>query len=299
MADKIKTYSIKDRYSKVNIDSFSKAGNSLFSLIPRIEQGGDFLCLVRKIKEIKGSKGIVVGFGAHLIKCGLSPILIEMMKNGYITALATNGASLIHDFEVSYSGNTSEDVKEALRNGEFGMADETSVMLNALFDKAVRKKKPFNIVYGAFIKDNAFKYREFSVFYWAYKLNIPITIHVAIGTDIIHMHPESDGRNIGQVSMDSFRLFIENIKKIGGGGMYLNIGSAVLLPEIFLKAIGYIRNIDSSFGGFTSVVFDFIKHYRPMQNVVQRPKVLDSEGYYFVGSHEILLPLLYYLLEKQ
>ncbi len=298
MKDKIKRYSIKDRYSKVSVNNFSKIGDNLSELIPGILQGKNFLEFVRKIREVRGKRGFVVGFGAHLIKCGLSPIIIQMMKEGYITALCTNGASLIHDFEISYEGKTSEDVEKALKDGEFGMAYETCGALNSLFSEAAEKDTPLYRVYGSYLEEKGSRYIEQSIFYWAYKLNIPVSYHIAIGTDIIHMHPEADGEKIGRVSMHDFRMFIDNLKEIKGGGIYLNIGSAVILPEVFLKAVSFIRNIDRNFGGFTTAVFDFNMHYRPMQNVVSRPKALGSEGYYFIGHHEILLPLLFFLLDK-
>lgn len=296
----ISRYSFKDRHSKVSAENFAKISDSLIDLIPDILQGQNFKKLAKKIRDIRGKKGFVAGFGAHLIKCGLSPILIKMVKDGYITSLATNGASVIHDFEIAAEGRTSEDVERALKEGKFGMAFETCSILNRLFTEAAQSKKPFCEVYGAYIEANRlnYKYLEHSLFYQAYISKIPVTVHVALGTDIIHMHPEASGSDIGQVSMDSFRQFIENIKTIKKGGIFFNIGSAVILPEVFLKAISYLRNIDPEFGGFTTAVFDFNIHYRPMQNVVNRPKVLDSEGYYFVGNHEILLPLLYYLLDK-
>lgn len=298
MKDKLHRYSIKDRFSKVSIDNFSKIENDLISLIPNIEQGRNLLSLIGKIKENKGKKGLIAGFGAHLIKCGLSPIIIQLMKDGYITALATNGASIIHDFEIAYEGRTSEDVQKALKTGAFGMAYETCGTLNAFFQKAVDNKDTIQNIFGKHLENNSFEFKEYSIFYWAYKLNIPISLHIAIGTDIIHFHPEAKGEYIGKISMDGFWGFIEHLKTIKDGGIYLNIGSAVILPEVFLKALSYLRNTDSGFGGFTTAVFDFNMHYRPLQNVVNRPRVLDSEGYYFIGSHEILIPLLYYLLKK-
>lgn len=298
MKNNIRRYSISERVSKVSTGGFSRIGDDICDLMPDILQGKNFKEFVRIIRGIKGKKGFVAGFGAHLIKCGLSPIIIQMMKDGYITALATNGASLIHDFEIAYEGKTSEDVENALKNGEFGMVDETCRILNSLFSLAAESNRPLSEVYGEHIEKHDYKYKSHSLFFQAYSLGLPVSFHIAIGTDIIHMHPEARGEDIGKVSMAGFRMFTENLKSIRDGGVYLNIGSAVIMPEVFLKALSLIRNLDRDFGGFTTAVFDFNTHYRPMQNVINRPGGLGARGFYFIGHHEIMLPLLYFLLDR-
>ena len=279
------------------VGAFAKPGDKLWQLIPDILQGRALKQLVAAVRRAKqDTRGIIAGFGAHVIKCGLSPLLIDLMERGFITALATNGASLIHDFELALQGQTSEDVAHALKQGTFGMAEETGAGINRLINEAARSEIPLYQTIGRHMEERAFAHRGLSLFYNAYRLSVPLTVHIAIGTDITHMHPEASGRSMGAVSFRDFHAFVDNLKTIHNGGVYLNIGSAVLLPEVFLKAIAMLRNRDMSFGGFSTAVFDFMRQYRPRENVAQRPQVLDSRGFYFVGHHEHLLPLFYYLL---
>jgi len=213
------------------------------------------------------------------------------MKKGWISALAFNGAGIIHDFEISHSGHTSEEVDEYVRDGSFGMTEETGKYLNQAISKA-KGEMGIGEAVGKMIAESNFPFKQDSLFANAYRLNIPATVHVAIGTDIIHFHPDVDGEAIGSCSQRDFFLLCSLIKQLDGGGVFFNIGSAVILPEVFLKAVTLVRNQGVSLKGMTTAVFDFIRHYRPFQNIVSRPVAGSGKGYYFIGHHEIMIPLL-------
>jgi hypothetical protein len=230
--------------------------------------------------------------GAHVIKCGLSPLIIELMKKRVISAIAFNGACSIHDFEIAFIGETSEDVSENILKGVFGMVKESPEMIN----QAIRKCKDKDIGIGQAIGEKIdqlnLPYKDYSILYQGLKLNIPVTIHVAIGTDIIHQHKECDGAALGKGSFHDFKIFTNEVTKLGDGGVYLNIGSAVILPEVFLKALTIARNLGYEIKNFTTVNMDKISHYRPKVNVVQRPTKEMGEGFSLIGHHEIMIPLL-------
>jgi len=295
----IRTYSLHDRKSKVEVKNFAKIVKkncdlkTFINSFSDILAGKDFKDLIQKIiKAKKNQKALVWGIGAHVIKVGLSPILIDLMKEGFITALALNGAGIIHDFEIAFAGKTSEDVESQLKNGSFGMARETGEFLNNAINEGIKEKIGIGEAVGKFLCSSEYPHVNKSLLATAYKLNIPVTVHIAIGTDIIHFHPQVQGKALGEASLKDFFLFASILKKLEGGGFFFNIGSAVILPEVFLKALTMIRNLGFKVENFYTAVFDFNYQYRPLQNVVKRPISRKGKGYYFIGHHEIMIPLL-------
>jgi len=236
-------------------------------------------------------RGILWGFGAHVIKTGLSPVLIDLMERGFVSALATNGAGLIHDFEIALSGATSEDVDSSLGEGRFGMAEETGRLLNGAINEGVAAGLGLGQAVGRYLCARHPQHEHGSVAAAACRLGIPLTAHVAIGTDIVHMHPAASGAALGEGSLRDFRYFASNVSRLEKG-VYLNCGSAVILPEVFLKAVSLARNRGCRLDGLTTVTLDFAKLYRPQVNVVNRPTSGIGRGYYLVGHHELLIPLL-------
>jgi hypothetical protein len=294
---KLKSYSLKDRESKVRIGDFSKphkkGGTFLdfFSSLPGILASKHFKEVVEAIIEArKGNRPVMLGMGAHAIKVGLSPIIIDLMERGIITSLSLNGAGIIHDFELAFVGQTSEDVDREILSGAFGMAEETGSMLNQAIRSAGGGEGIGSAV-GRMIQAGEFPYKNYSLVAAGYRLGTPVTVHVAIGTDIIHMHPSFDGQATGQAAHRDFLNFCSLVSELEGG-VYLNLGSAVLLPEIFLKAVTLARNLGFPLQYFTTVNMDFVQHYRPSTNVVRRPTQGGGKGYAITGHHEIMLPLL-------
>jgi hypothetical protein len=303
----VATYPLASRKGKVSLADFAKpsAANSSVSKfldsLPKILAAKDLRAVVQAIQQAKRSgKAILWGMGGHVIKTGLGLVLVDLMRRGFISGIAMNGAALIHDFEIALSGQTSEDVETGLGEGKFGMATETGLFLNQIASTATFSGIGYGEAAGKFLvarklsKQNA----QASVLWNAYRLRIPVTVHLAIGTDIPHMHPAADGAALGAASHHDFRLFCGLVKEMQPGGVYLNWGSAVLLPEIFLKAVSVVRNLGVPLRPITTANFDFIQHYRPLQNVVKRPtagikgRAADSKGYAITGHHEILLPLV-------
>ena len=303
----VATFPLGSRKSKVSLADFAKpvAANSsitrFLESLPKILAGADLHSVVHAIQQAKRSrKAILWGMGGHVIKTGLGPVIADLMRRGFVSGIAMNGAALIHDFEIALSGQTSEDVEAGLGEGKFGMATETGLFLNQIASTATFSGIGYGEAAGKFLaarkllKQNA----RASVLWNAYQLRIPVTVHLAIGTDISHMHPAADGAALGAASHHDFRLFCGLVKEMHPGGVYLNWGSAVLLPEIFLKAVSVVRNLGVPLRPITTANFDFIQHYRPLQNVVKRPtaatkgRAADSKGYAITGHHEILLPLV-------
>jgi len=276
---KVKRYSITDRKSKFSVNDLKEKS---IDKLPDTISEKDFNEVINAIKKAKqGDKQIIWGIGAHVIKCGLSPYIINLMKKGFVSCIATNGATAIHDAELALFGKTSEYVEEAIVDGSFGFCEETGKFINETINKT---DFGYGRAIGLALSDA--KYAEHSIFANAVKLGIPITVHVAIGTDITHMHPECDGSAIGRASYEDFKTFCDCVSKLENG-VYLNVGSAVILPEVFLKAVSVSRNL-GSLDNFTTAVLDFKKLYRPEQNVVKRYK----NGHYLLGDHETLLPLM-------
>src|SRR4030043_566510 len=294
----VKTYSITKRKSKVSLSAFAspplKADmfKTFIDKLPDILAVNDFRAVVTAIvKSRKNNRPVILGMGAHPIKVGLSPIIIDLMQKGVITAVATNGACIIHDFEISFIGHTAEDVEKELCVGTFGMAGETGSYLNRAIKDGVKKGYGIGRSVGEMIQKSKFEFKEKSIFVSAYKLGIPATVHVAIGTDIIHMHPEADGSAIGEGSFRDFRLFASVVSDLDGG-VYINLGSAVIMPEVFLKALTVARNLGNRVEDITTVNMDFIQHYRPRENVLKRPTQQKGSAYALTGHHEIMFPLL-------
>lgn len=296
---KLKTYPISKRKSKVKSSDFAKAPckgisfSDFYKSLPNILTGNTFRQVVDAICEAhKKKKPVIAMMGSHVIKCGLNPVIIELIKKKVITCIALNGSGAIHDFEIALIGKTSEDVGSALEDGSFGMAKETALYLNGAFGKAHDREIGAGVAIGQVIKEESLSFKNLSLLYNCFKENIPATIHVAIGTDIIHQHPSSSGANLGEASLKDFHKFIEVVSDLGDGGVVLNIGSSVILPEVFLKALNVARNLGSKVKKFTSCNFDMINHYRPYQNVVKRPVSSGGAGYTIIGHHEIMMPFL-------
>jgi hypothetical protein len=294
----IRTYPLKSRASKAKAEQFARpyqAGSGLPGLLaslPSILAAADFRAVVDAILDARAAgRGVVWGFGAHVVKTGLSPVLVDLMERGFVSALATNGAGIIHDFEIALVGATSEDVEAELGAGRFGMADETGRLLNAAINEGVAAGLGLGQSVGRYLCEKHPQNERVSVAAAAHRLGVPLTVHVAIGTDIIHMHPAADGRALGEGSLRDFRYFASNVARLEGG-VYLNCGSAVVLPEVFLKAISVARNAGARLDGLTTVTLDFARLYRPQVNVVSRPTAGIGKGYYLVGHHELMIPLL-------
>jgi hypothetical protein len=296
--DKIRSYSVKDRPSKVRQDEFGtpwkpgRAMGSWFTSLPRILAGNDFRAVVdRLVRASRNQKMILLAMGAHPIKVGLSPHIIDLMERGIVRGLAMNGACLIHDTEMAMVGHTSEDVAARLGEGQFGMADEPARLINEAIREGSRLDMGLGEAVGARLSKERFPHHALSLLARAHELGVPVSVHVAIGTDTIHFHPSADGASLGKASHRDFRLFATLVSKLEGG-VFINLGSAVILPEVFLKALSLVRNLGHDVKRFTTLNMDFIRHYRPMTNVVSRPTLEGGEGYSLVGHHEIMFPLL-------
>ncbi|GAB4412170.1 MAG: hypothetical protein OHK0032_08200 [Thermodesulfovibrionales bacterium] len=294
----IKTYSLSSRKSKVNIElgatPYMKGSSfrSFIDSLPSFLAASDLRAITQAIIGARrNGRPVVLGMGAHPIKVGLSPVIIDLMKRGIITAVAANGACIIHDFELSLTGRTSEDVAEELCTGRFGMARETGRGLNTAINSGVKKGYGIGRSVGEYIADSKNMFNDRSIFSEGFRLGIPMTVHIAIGTDIIHMHPQADGSMIGEGSLRDFRLFVSVIADLEGG-VYINLGSAVVMPEVFLKALTVARNLGYRVEDITTVNMDFIQHYRPRENVLRRPTMVKGRSYAITGHHEIMFPLL-------
>jgi hypothetical protein len=294
----VATYPLASRASKARAENFAKPyapGSGLtgwLNTLPDILAAADFKAVVGAIRRARaGDRGVLWGLGAHVIKTGLGPVLIDLMERGFVSAIATNGAGVIHDFELALAGATSEDVDESLGSGRFGMAEETGRLLNAAINEGVAAGLGIGQAIGRWLRSSRPAHEALSILAAAARLDVPVTVHIGIGTDIIHMHPTASGAALGEGSLRDFRYLVSNVASLGQG-VYLNCGSAVVLPEVFLKAIGLARNRGVNLDGLTTVNLDFIRHYRPQTNVVSRPVQGIGRGYSLVGHHEIMIPLL-------
>jgi hypothetical protein len=300
--DKIKTYSVKDRPSKVHINDFVNLNKEMnihnfIEGLPNILKGKDFKELIDLCeKALENRKPLIAMMGGHVIKCGLTPLFNKAIEQGIITAIAVNGSVCIHDFEIAYFGKTSENVDTALRDGSFGMGEETGRLINQVIREGYKAGFGYGEALGKYIADKKPKYWEYSLLACAYLHNVPVTVHIAIGTDIIHQHKYANGESLGGASYRDFKIFAEQIKKLHNGGVVLNFGSAVILPEVFLKAVTIVRNLGFPLARFYTAVFDMNMQYRALTNVVERPTKPDGKGYYFVGHHEIMIPLFFQAL---
>ena len=294
----LRTYSLKDRKSKVDSSASARpyvAGSSFadfLGTLPGILAADSFMKVVRAVVRAKAAdRPVVLGMGAHVIKVGLTPVINDLMERGIINAVAMNGACIVHDFELAYQGSTSEDVDAEINDGSFGMAYETGRMVNGFIVDGVREGLGVGGSVGKGITGSADCDVSRSLIAKAFSLGVPATVHVAIGTDIVHMSPYADGAAIGEGSMRDFRAFCSVVAGLEGG-VYINLGSAVLMPEVFLKAVTLARNLGSELRDITTVNMDFIQGYRPNTNVVRRPTMKGGAGYSLTGHHEIMFPLL-------
>lgn len=296
---KIKTYPLEKRRNKVNLKDFASKldkGNSFdnfMDALPNILAAKDFKHIVKGIANARRKeKPVIFAMGAHVIKCGLSPIIIDLIRRGIITAIACNAAVGVHDYEISLIGETSEDVATELHEGVFGMAEETGQDINMAIKEGIEKGLGYGESIGRIIIEKENPYKERSVFAACVENGVSITVHDAIGTVITHQHPSVNGTVTGEALLRDFRLLIDIVSDLGDGGVWLNIGSAVILPEVFLKAFSVAQNLGHAIKNFTTANFDMIQHYRPNRNVVERPTKGVGQGFSITGHHEIMVPLL-------
>jgi hypothetical protein len=294
----VRTYPLKTRKSKARVADFARPPaprdgiRAWMDGLPRILAGNDFRDAVNAIADARAAGGgILWGIGAHVIKNGLGPVLIDLMERGFVSGVATNGAGIIHDFEIALVGATSEDVDDTLGAGQFGMADETGRLLNGAIAVGVQRGLGIGQAVGRYLSDQHPQFERASVAAACARLGVPLTVHVALGTDILHMHPAASGAAFGEGSLRDFRFFVSNVSRLARG-VYLNCGSAVVLPEVFLKAVGLARNRGASLEGITTINLDFARLYRPQTNVVTRPTAGIGRGISLVGHHELMIPLL-------
>jgi hypothetical protein len=294
----VRTYPLKSRRSKARAEDFARpcapnaSVSALVDALPDILAAADFKSVVRAMVESRRRDGgIVWGLGAHVVKTGLGPVLIDLMERGFVSAIATNGAAVIHDFEIALVGATSEDVDESLGSGRFGMAEETGRLLNGAINEGVATGLGIGQSVTKYLTAREPQFARSSILAAAARLQVPVTVHVALGTDIIHMHPAASGAALGEGSLRDFRYFVSSVARLERG-VYLNCGSAVILPEVFLKAVALARNRGLALEALTTVNIDFARQYRPQTNVVTRPTAGTGRGYSLIGHHEIMIPLL-------
>ena len=296
----VKTYSATERKSKVSINleavppSPGMSMREFLNSLPAILKANDLKAVAKAIVNAKKlGKPVIAMLGGHVIKTGCSPVLGDLAARGYITHFASNGSACIHDTELARFGHTSEDVATQLEDGSFGMAADTAALVNGAAKRAAHGKEGFGEAAGAMLIEEKAPFSNRALLANAYALEIPYTIHVAIGTDIVHQHPDACGKSIGEASLRDFKIFAATVSEIGNGGVILNLGSSVVMPEVFLKALSVARNINSNhIKNFTTANFDMIQHYRPTVNIVNRPVLSGGNGYALTGHHEIMIPLL-------
>lgn len=294
----IRTVSLGDRASKVHVADFGRPHRpggtvaEFLASLPHFLAASQLLELADRIVAARrAGRPVIVGMGAHVIKVGLSPVLIDLMERGVVTALALNGAGIVHDYEIALAGRTSEDVDAALPDGSFGVTAETGTFLNEAMRRGHAAGLGLGEAVAAAMRESALAHPEVSLLLRAAELGVPVTVHVAVGTDVVHIHPNADGAAIGATALVDFRRFCRSVEALEGG-VYVNIGSAVILPEVFLKAVTLARNQGHPLHDLTTADLDFKSHYRPLTNVVRRPPQPDGRGFHLTGHHEINVPLL-------
>ena len=297
--DAIKTYPLRERENKVKKEEFAKVSRPQSSFddflesLPGLLAAKDFRTLVGAILNARrNKKPVVVALGGHVIKCGLAPVLNDLIKRGVITHLAMNGSASIHDFEIAMIGQTSEEVARSIKDGTFGMAEETGRMMNEAMRQGVKQGVGAGQAIAQKILRGDFPYRNLSVQCQALEHGVSTSVHIAIGTDIIHQHPAADGAVLGEATFKDFQLLCQKVCEMDGGGVFLNIGSAVMIPEVFLKAVSIARNLGFGLKNFVTANMDMIAHYRPRENIITRPHINGSRGISLIGHHEIMVPLL-------
>jgi len=295
----VRTYKAGQRASKVTTaleGRYLKKGMTLsdwLAALPSVLKADEFKCIAHAVVNAKRlGKPVIAMIGGHVIKTGCAPLLAGLVADGFITHLASNGAAAIHDTELARFGHTSEDVTAQLEDGSFGMAEDTASLVNDAAKRAASGKEGFGEAVGALLHEEKSPYLHRALIADAYRLHIPYTLHVALGTDIVHQHPTASGGAIGKASLRDFRIFAHAVSRLDRGGVVMNFGSAVIMPEVFLKSLSVSRNLGNPVTDFTTANFDMIQHYRPKVNVVQRPVVSGGKGYSITGHHEIMIPLL-------
>ncbi len=306
----LRTYPLASRKNKVSVRDFAQPLQTDASLsdflgsLPAILGGNTLRGLVDAIVSAVGKgRPVVLGMGAHVIKCGLSPLIVQALEEGWINAVAMNGAGIIHDYEVATIGETSEEVALSLVDGSFGMVSETLIEMNSAINDGVGKGLGLGAAMGQYLlaREPRPAYLQHSIVAAAARLGLPMTVHVAVGCDTIHMPAQASGAAIGEGSLRDFRLFAGVVKELGSGGVFLNVGSAVIIPEVFLKALSVVRNLGFPAHEIITANLDMIQHYRPNQNVVSRPTggSRDGTGYQLTGQHEIMVPLLFHAVRSR
>ena len=302
----LRTVGLAERGGKVKVADFASPyakGSGVAALLdslPHVLAADGFRAVVERVAAARARRrAILWGLGGHVIKCGLAPVLIDLMRRGYATGFAMNGSASIHDFEIALASHTSEDVEAVLPDGRFGAAEETGRDMNRAIAEGDRDGLGMGEALGKWLAEQAgLSGAGSSLVLQAYQHSTPVTVHVAIGTDTPHMHPAADPAAIGSASHRDFRLFAACVADLNDGGVYLNVGSAVVMPEVFLKAVSAVRNLGHPLAGFTTANFDFLQHYRPRVNVVERPhsgagfSLPTGSGYAITGHHELMIPLL-------
>ena len=298
--EEVSTYPLASRSSKVTVKDFARPVEDDASLQDFLS-GLPNILAVRSLRELAAQvrrahqlrKPIIWAIGGHVIKTGLAPVIIDLMRRGFVTAIAANGSVLVHDAEIALAGSTSEDVDATLGSGAFGGAEETGKLLNDAALDGARDQIGLGEAMGRALLALNPSYEHYSLLCAAYRMRLPFTAHVAIGADIAHFHPRADGASLGATTHTDFRLLAELVRRLNGGGVYLNVGSAVVLPEVFLKTVTLVRNLGHPLADFTTANFDFIQSYRPLTNVVRRPTADGAgRGYSITGHHELTIPLL-------
>ena len=304
----LKTISVFARGGKVRVEDFArvyeKGGGvkALVDSLPAILAADTFRAVVDRILQAKAKgKPVLWGYGGHVIKCGMAPVLLNLATRGLGQGFSTNGSGSIHDFEIGIAGWTSEDVEAVLPDGTFGSAEETGRWMNEGIVEGVRDGLGMGEALGRKLESCAKpEFAEKCILLSAYRARIPVTVHVAVGTDTPHTHPAAEGASMGMATYQDFRLFCSMVQELNGGGVYLNLGSAVVMPEVFLKAVSSVRNLGHELKNFTTVNMDFLQHYRPKANVVDRPHAgSGGKGFSLTGHHEIMIPLLAAALIEQ
>ena len=296
----VSTYPLASRPSKVTIEDFATPASEDSSLrhylasLPNILAVQNLRELASRMRRARTlGKPIIWGIGGHVIKTGLGPVIVDLMNRGLVTAIAANGSVLVHDAEIAMVGSTSEDVDATLGEGVFGGAEETGKLLNEAAIKGARDSIGLGEAVGRALLKTEPRNEDLSILCAAYKARVPFVAFVTIGGDIAHFHPTADGAALGATSHNDFRVLAELVRRLNGGGVYLNIGSAVTLPEVFLKCVTLVRNLGHPLSDLTTANFDFIQSYRPLTNVVRRPNADGAgRGYAITGHHELTIPLL-------
>lgn len=301
----VRTTNLDGRHSKVRVGDFArplKSGATMgefFLGLPRILAAADLLEAAKRIVEAKkAGRTVILGLGGHVIKVGLGPVIIDLLERGLIDGLAANGSVMVHDSEAALVGATSEDVGATLGSGDFGVTAQTGELINLAAKIAAEEGAGLGHILGRTLIERKPPFLPFSVIAAAERLKLPVTIHAAIGTDVYNIHPDADGASLGAATMSDFKLFCRMVSNLEGG-VFINLGSAVILPEVFLKALTLVRNLGHSVNDLTTINMDFIRHYRPQVNVVGRPTQEGGRGFYFIGHHEIMFPLLMSLVLEQ